>query len=188
MNCNKYEALIRLQPASLLGLEERKQLDKHLKDCSICVLQSRELQLAYTTLKAPLDPYRMNEDRVFESILAKLPAPGSTAPANKDHEILITLSCCYCHDSLARSQAVYCASCLSPHHGECFAEHGLCSAIGCRELKTVAPRLEIKASPRRLRSKPKYIAGSIIFLAFATVAALQVNSYNEDFEAMSKKV
>jgi hypothetical protein len=54
-------------------------------------------------------------------------APGpAPAPARVAG---ITLRCTYCHGALEAT--VHCAGCLAPHHADCFAAHGRCSAPGC---------------------------------------------------------
>ena len=47
--------------------------------------------------------------------------------------LVIALSCSFCRGALTREEAIYCASCLAPHHPECFREHGRCSVMGCGE-------------------------------------------------------
>lgn len=188
MNCEKYEALIRLQPASLLGLEERKLLDKHLKECPPCVLQSRELQLAYAAMKTPLDPHPLNEDKLFENILTNLPKQGNSQSGaqrndKKSKKVFIGLSCCFCHDTLERVDATYCAACLAPHHNACFIEHGRCSTIGCEEKRSVAPQLEIATPKIRGRSMPKLVLGSLLVVAVSAAAyqplRLHLNDWND---------
>jgi hypothetical protein len=47
------------------------------------------------------------------------------------------LRCTYCHDELERRGAVFCATCLAPHHAGCQDEHGHCAAPGCHERDVV---------------------------------------------------
>ena len=71
----------------------------------------------------------------WEELEAKL-AANDAAPR-------VSLSCTYCHDGLRTSggQAVaYCASCLAPHHLDCFEDHARCSAPGCAETRWVQPQ------------------------------------------------
>ena len=58
--------------------------------------------------------------------------------------LVIALSCSYCRGGLTRSAGVYCASCLAPHHPECFAEHGRCSVMGCAESRVVRPAERVR--------------------------------------------
>jgi hypothetical protein len=75
-------------------------------------------------------------------------------------KLRIVLGCAYCHDRLARDQGVYCAACLTPHHAECFREHGTCCAPGCGGTRVVDTRGVEELEPRRDRPKPV-----ILFLA-----------------------
>ncbi|MBX3472561.1 MAG: iron chelate uptake ABC transporter family permease subunit [Planctomycetes bacterium] len=38
---------------------------------------------------------------------------------------------------MIRDEAAFCATCLAPHHADCFADHGHCAAPGCAERATV---------------------------------------------------
>jgi hypothetical protein len=55
--------------------------------------------------------------------------------------------CPYCHEAFADSpdeERVTCAGCGTPHHAECFAEHGGCSTLGCeRDAARVAGGAEV---------------------------------------------
>lgn len=71
----------------------------------------------------------------WEELEAKLVA--------EDEAPRVTLSCTYCHDGLnpsAGQALAYCASCLAPHHRDCFDDHGRCSAPGCAETRWVEPQ------------------------------------------------
>lgn len=82
----------------------------------------------------------------------------------KDLSVKIALACTYCHAALSRGDAVYCASCLAPHHDECFREHGRCTAPGCGERLVV--RAGVPAPYHRPRRRRPFIIG------FGLVAAL----------------
>ncbi len=47
--------------------------------------------------------------------------------------------CPYCHDAVAEAP-VECRGCRSPHHLECFAEHGGCAIFGCGSMRVPARR------------------------------------------------
>jgi SAF domain-containing protein len=71
----------------------------------------------------------------WEALEAKLVA--------EDEAPRVSLSCTYCHDSLnpsAGQALAYCASCLAPHHRDCFEGHARCSAPGCAETRWVQPQ------------------------------------------------
>ena len=65
--------------------------------------------------------------------------------------------CAYCHDDLSLEERRFCASCLAPHHAECWIEHGLCSAPGCGQVRVLRPELPEAEAPlapeRRSREK-----------------------------------
>lgn len=99
------------------------RVEEHLKACATC----RELDaaasnvataLAFPDEPAPDDWVQLAELIAAEKCQAALP---------------ISLACVYCHDRLVRPDASYCASCLAPHHADCFQSHGRCSAPGCGE-------------------------------------------------------
>lgn len=56
--------------------------------------------------------------------------------------------CVYCHDDLSLEERRFCASCLAPHHAECWIEHGLCSAPGCGQVRVLRPELPEREAPR----------------------------------------
>jgi hypothetical protein len=68
------------------------------------------------------------------------------AAKDRDHQAQIdavaarvSLQCTYCHAGMARKETTFCASCLAPHHEDCFREHGRCAAPGCGEQVAVHP-------------------------------------------------
>lgn len=62
------------------------------------------------------------------------PAAGDRPPA-----VVVTLTCRFCHDPLARGAAAFCAACLAPHHADCWREHGRCTVLGCGEARSIRP-------------------------------------------------
>jgi len=85
-------------------------------------------------------------------------------------DLRIAVACSYCHDDLPRAEAVFCASCLAPHHEECFREHGLCSALGCDETLVVQAREAGRAPARRRRPWLAWAAAGLGGLAVAAAA------------------
>ncbi len=73
-------------------------------------------------------------------------------------DLVIALSCSFCRGVLVRDDVVYCASCLAPHHPECFRDHGRCSVMGCSETRVVRPSeltpLERERATRRAARPP----------------------------------
>ena len=71
---------------------------------------------------------------------AKAPLPAApSARSPEELGVRVHLTCIYCHAATDRDEVLFCASCLAPHHGECFATHGRCSAPGCEETRGVSP-------------------------------------------------
>ena len=104
----------------------------------------------------------------WEALSAELKT-SAAAPRPK-----VTLSCTFCHDSLVRRAAVYCATCLAPHHEACFGEHGRCCILGCEETQVVrAGALDPPITREPPRRRPKVWVAAALTLALAGgVAAL----------------
>jgi hypothetical protein len=54
--------------------------------------------------------------------------------------------CQVCGDSIRRSEVVYCRSCRTPHHEDCWNYFGACSTFGCGQRVFKQPRLKGKTS------------------------------------------
>lgn len=104
-------------------------------------------------LKAPESAWQGIAERIAEA----------RAEALVHEAVPISLRCTYCHDQLPRVEAAYCASCLAPHHGGCFREHGRCSAPGCDETQIVSPQAAPAASP----AGPSWRRRSLLVVASA---------------------
>jgi hypothetical protein len=82
---------------------------------------------------------------------------------------LVTVRCTYCHGGLTRDEAVFCASWLAPHHGDCHSEHGHCAGPGCQEPRTGRPWQEPDSAVlRTLRVCQRHLAllvGALLTLA-----------------------
>jgi len=65
----------------------------------------------------------------------------------------VRLRCSYCHDDVTREDRRFCAECMAPHHGECWDEHGVCSASGCGEVEWIESRE--RSTPRKKRRTKK---------------------------------
>lgn len=98
---------------------------------------------------------------------------GPAAVPSPDPRVL--LCCTFCHDRLARDEASFCASCMAPHHADCWAERGRCSAPGCGETSSVAPTRR-SAPRRRVRLVLAVIGASLFSGAVAAVAAYRAGS------------
>ncbi len=134
------EAAATLDPAGA------RRLSAHLAACPACAVVAARLREA---LELPLarcpDPtalwtraeQRAARERAHRAAIARV-------------RVRVVLDCCYCHAALDRTEAAFCASCLAPHHADCFAEHGRCAALGCEERATVRP-----GAPSSGRARPR---------------------------------
>ena len=165
MSCDAIAPLLELVPLlvddeddGLLEPADRAALDEHLAGCPVCRETATALSAAYDRDAAavedamhPLSP-ELRERVLADALKSSKPAarsPGADPAAVAALRDKIGLSCSFCHDALARDQSVFCASCLGPHHAECFAEHGRCTLPGCDETRTVRPDGGAPQAPSR---------------------------------------
>lgn len=138
MDCQQARA--ELLPHAFDGLEDadRGALETHLRDCQDCEARSDQVREALDLLEGPAD---RAPEGVLESLLSRIAEQEAREASRRDAEpeIRIAVSCIYCKDGLSRVEAVFCGSCLAPHHPSCFEEHGKCANIGCEETRTVRP-------------------------------------------------
>lgn len=139
MNCVELRSELALRAFDLGREGQAAAWSEHLSQCSQC---ERELgllgSLADWPGPAPEDPNK--EDELWDVISARIDVEGDELVQESrrpEKPILIGLSCSYCHDSLDRSEASFCGSCLAPHHSDCFRLHGRCTTLGCDEVRTV---------------------------------------------------
>jgi len=175
------DALGKLALAHLLGaLEETEEAlyTAYAADHpeAEAVLEEARQDLAY--LEAP--PVAAPESawlKIQDQLRHKRAGSEPAQPLSPDDVILV--SCSYCRDGLERGATVYCASCLAPHHGDCFREHGRCSVMGCGETQIVratghrdepAEPAEPRA-PRRPRRWRRRAGWGLVVLAGGAVAA-----------------
>lgn len=158
MNCQ--DAADLLEPTSLEA-DDALLLSTHLEACSDCREEAGAYRLAYADFDRKADSAgalpAFLKDRVLgrlqEEPSAFLKASGQPQsglrPVDAGLAEKIQLSCTYCHaPAKRRSELVFCASCLAPHHSDCLTDNGECSALGCEETRSVAPS---GAIPRRRR-------------------------------------
>lgn len=161
----------------VLDEAESQRLEAGLEGDPEGLAWSEALGAAYAELKAAPAPSPAPElwARIAASVEAgeEAEADETPAPAEPDAPLIsIALACSYCHDVLARAEAAYCASCLAPHHGECFSEHGRCAAPGCGETHWVRAQAPAPAARRKagFRDRLAFVLG-LGALAGAAVAA-----------------
>lgn len=153
MNCREIVTWLETDPTDA----GEPAVRSHLESCADCRAQAEALRRAFAHLasaaEGPADSERSWGK--LRAALEKEPAPGEPCvchaePTERAAPVLqlnVKLACAFCHDVVERSDTVYCAACLAPHHAECFATHGTCSVHGCGETRTV--RSELRAGPAR---------------------------------------
>lgn len=184
MNCAQAWPQIELLPLEVLERSEQTALEAHLVGCAACQATAQALEAAYAAqadeieraVSAPLTGQAraraleaaLRETGVEETshMLVKKPVhPLEPVDAHRIEAVArrISLACSYCHAAATRAELVYCATCLGPHHEECFRTHGRCSLAGCQETETVRPT---PRTPQPQRSRP---LGKVLLLAAAVL-------------------
>lgn len=162
MTCDDLAPLLAARPLGLLAPDDARGLEAHLAACARCrglagAVEPPEpappadgwarLQAA---LAAPAAPHASSDpaDPGERPATGASPATGSRRSAEVASSV--KLACTFCHDGLVKGDAVHCASCLAPHHLDCFREHRGCGAAGCGGTEVVrATRPELLDRPRR---------------------------------------
>ncbi len=183
MNCTEIRALLAFRPLDALDEDELSPVDQHLEACAPCRDEARAIEAAFDELRVAPEPDEPLPPAVWTNVVkgieapVEAPAPAKPAPQSAA-DMAIALSCPFCHDTLSRAEAVYCASCLAPHHGDCWRQHGRCSAFGCEETQTVRPKgaPEIALPPRKRSSGLRYGAPVLLLVGLGGVAALTVRA------------
>ncbi|MCA8924633.1 MAG: PDZ domain-containing protein [Planctomycetes bacterium] len=159
--CADYVSLI---PGAALGVlepDEESRVTDHLQGCTPCQAFSKTV---HDTLEAAAPKGELPPHGAYER-LERLLEPQAASP-----KLRVTLNCTYCHDALGRAEASFCASCLAPHHPECFSEHGRCAGPGCDETQSVAPR-DVPAPTRRRRRGVGWLLPAVGILCGGVTAA-----------------
>ena len=123
---------------------ELARVETHVACCVACRDWTDE---ALTAPALPFDPAA-----ALPALRARIDAWETEAAPSAAVDLDVRLLCTYCKDGLGTTQAIYCATCLAPHHDDCFAEHGLCSAPGCvgRDVVRTAEPTRTATGPRRV--------------------------------------
>jgi hypothetical protein len=152
MNCTETKDLMPYRALACLEADEQSALEQHLGSCERCSREARTQDELMTLLSEP-PPGEPRLDRLWERVETGVSRDVAPPPSAEPPLVSIALVCAFCRDVLARADARYCASCLAPHHEECFKAHGRCSAYGCDETRTVRPAGDALpvARPRRGR-------------------------------------
>jgi hypothetical protein len=151
MICSESRPLLAYLPLEALDDDEAAPLEGHLAECVSCRATADALEASYLEVgraqrgeDAPVPATLW--DRIATEIESER-EEKATDP--KSYDLAIALVCTFCHDALVRGDASYCASCLAPHHSDCFVAHGTCSAPGCEETHTVRPQLEVNTGRKK---------------------------------------
>src|SRR5262249_28248916 len=98
--------------------------------------------------------------------------PEKEAPPRELDSGVVAIACTFCKGRLPRAESVYCASCLAPHHVDCWDSHTKCAACG------VAARGRAE-EVRQPRSRRAALRGAFLGAAVsAAVAALAFGVLN----------
>jgi len=193
MTCRDVQPLLAYGSLGVLDDDESMRLDAHLESCPACRDRADGLDAALAPLAAPLSEEDARTAALWSGVVDRLaegdsgPKPALDGAVDVDvaADVAIALACTFCRDGVRRPEAVYCASCLAPHHGDCFVSHGRCSAAGCEETRTVRP-LADRPPPRspvpRRRLLALLLAGGAAVGAAALAADLRLGPFGPEDE------
>jgi tetratricopeptide (TPR) repeat protein len=163
--CDDLAPLLAARPLGVLDEDEERALRAHLAVCPVCPLLQDEVD---AVLDACVPEPCRAPSGAWHGIASRVEAERG----QRARRVEVRLACAYCHGRLIRQEASYCAGCLAPHHADCFAEHGRCSAPGCGETATVrASERPLVPTPRRRASLGLVFSFSLGAAAAAGVAA-----------------
>ncbi|MCO5165305.1 MAG: hypothetical protein M9894_02920 [Planctomycetes bacterium] len=160
--CPEIAPLLLPRGLDLLEPPAEAEVEAHLAACDGC-RRAAEGRVAALLDALTLPPAAAAPDG-WEGLAARIAAERDRRGGPR-----VALACSFCRDALERAAATFCGACLAPHHDECFAEHGRCSAPGCGETRRVRAA-EGPAPARRRRWAPW--VGLLGAGAVAAVAAL----------------
>lgn len=150
----------------------------HLRGCARCRAAETETRACLALVAAPpVAPPAELWDRIRLRVARSEAADPVRGGAP---DLVIALSCSFCRGGLVRDEAVYCASCLAPHHPDCFRAYGRCSVMGCGEPRVVRPselprgaeRRPVRAAPEELGSRRRPRRWRIAGLGAALAGAI----------------
>lgn len=153
--CDELRPLLDLAPLGLLDEGERTTHDAHLAACGPCRRDAEALAAVHAADRDDVErevlpmTASLHDLPVFEKKATAAPGPGVDPARVEAVGRLISLSCSFCRGRTTREEIVFCASCVAPHHAECFATHGRCALPGCEERSTVRPHVGAPSPPRR---------------------------------------
>lgn len=200
MNGNESRALMEAWAMDLLDEAEELAIGEHVESCTPCKTEWDALSGVFVELTDMVDEDTAKDaiaEAAADALRTQVLAAAATAvsesePAGEkkadkakpsappaaptaDAEALgikVKLNCSYCHAPTSREEVTFCATCLAPHHRECFRAHGRCSTLACEETRTVRPaQPDLGGEPPRLEVK-RGGGGKGYALAFVALAAL----------------
>lgn len=127
-------------------------LAAHVARCAACAAEVEDARAALAELSA--------------ATVAAMVTGAPVAPT-----LTVHVSCVFCHDRLGRPEAVYCASCLAPHHAGCFSQHGRCAVRGCEDARFVRPVDLAQVAPRRRLRWPWLLSAAAVSVGAAALVA-----------------
>jgi len=157
VSCSEVRSLLTLRSLDLLEEGERAGVESHLAGCATCRLEVEARDDVAAQVRAK-PAFEKPPERVWDALVAKIDAGAAPAVATARRPVL-DLACAACSGSV--ESAVYCSSCLAPHHAECFAK---CAVRGCRSTTIVSA----KPAPVRTRGVPLVLVGvaAIVMVGF----------------------
>ncbi len=172
MSCSEVRSLLALRSLELLEEEERGSVESHLAACPACRLEvgsQDEIASYFRSARRDEKP----PERVWDALVTNLGGSATGSPLDQAAPVavaapkrpLLDLACARCSGGL--ELAVYCSSCLAPHHEECFST---CGVRGCKGTQVVSAR-----PPRRSYGLPLVTVG---IAAIVAVSFLQ-RGYDE---------
>lgn len=153
--CDAVDALLTAHLLGALDGSEEALVEDHLVGCAACRAARQDTARCLEEVAAPPEA---PPPQIWSAIRSRIERSGGDDPVrDAEGSAVIHLACSFCRGGLIRRNAVYCASCLAPHHSDCFNEYGRCSVMGCGEQRVVLPRAlprpeaPLPEPPRRAR-------------------------------------
>lgn len=167
--CEAVDALLTAHLLGALDGSEEALVEDHLTSCATCRAARQDTARCLEEVAAPPEA---PPPQVWNAIRARIERAGGDDPVrDADAEAVIHLACSFCRGGLIRRNAVYCASCLAPHHSDCFDEYGRCSVMGCGEQRVVLPRA-LPRPPERPPEPPRRARWPWLLVALASGGVL----------------
>jgi hypothetical protein len=155
--CDAVRELLAAHALDALAPTEATLVRDHLRDCAACREAETQARADVDVIDAPdvappPEAWARIRQRIAAGQAGDEPVRANDAP---EPGALIAVSCSFCRGTLARVDSVYCASCLAPHHPDCWREYGRCSVMGCGEQRVVRPteRADVAPAPVAMPGK-----------------------------------